>query len=89
MNEVMASCHAITYVGNDLIGDPLEIKMFESTKWILDEKNSTGNSMIGGESVMLASVSPDGSDKNGSTSNSYKITEEGEESKTLKKEKSY
>ena len=82
MNEVMASCHAITYVENDLIGDPLEIKMFESTKWILDEKNSSGNSMIGGESVMLASVSPDNSDKNGSNSNSYKTTEEGEESKT-------
>ena len=82
MNEVMASCHAITYVENDLIGDPLEIKMFESTKWILDEKNSSGNSMIGGESVMLASVSPDNSDKNGSNTNSFKTTEEGEESKT-------
>ena len=26
--EAMASCHAITFINNDLIGDPLEIKMF-------------------------------------------------------------
>lgn len=26
--EAMASCHAITFIKNDLIGDPLEIKMF-------------------------------------------------------------
>jgi cation-transporting ATPase 13A2 len=37
LNEAMASCHSITYVNNELIGDPLEIKMFESTEWELDE----------------------------------------------------
>lgn len=37
MNEAMASCHAITIVDNELIGDPLEIKMFQSTNWELDE----------------------------------------------------
>lgn len=31
LTEAMATCHAITYVNNELIGDPLEIKMFEST----------------------------------------------------------
>ena len=37
MNEVMASCHSITTVDDELLGDPLEIKMFHSTDWELDE----------------------------------------------------
>jgi len=37
MNEVMASCHSITTVDGELVGDPLEIKMFHSTDWELDE----------------------------------------------------
>lgn len=28
LNEAMASCHAITFVNSELVGDPLEIKMF-------------------------------------------------------------
>jgi len=47
--EAMASCHAITFINNDLIGDPLEIKMFQSTKWALDEQNLGGNSNMGAE----------------------------------------
>ena len=35
--EAMASCTAITYVNGKLIGDPLDVKMFESTGWTLDE----------------------------------------------------
>ena len=45
MNEAMASCHAITYINKELVGDPLEIKMFESTDWVLDETNSLSNSV--------------------------------------------
>ena len=30
----MATCHSITYIHGDLIGDPLDLKMFESTKWV-------------------------------------------------------
>ena len=37
MTEAMASCHAITYVNDDLVGDPLEIEMFRATDWQLDE----------------------------------------------------
>lgn len=33
----MASTHAITYVDERLIGDPLDVRMFEATKWQLDE----------------------------------------------------
>lgn len=34
----MASCHSITYVNGELIGDPLDVKMFQATGWILEEK---------------------------------------------------
>lgn len=53
MNESMASCHAITLVNDELIGDPLEIKMFEQTDWVLDEQAVQEN-----ESSSLASVRP-------------------------------
>jgi len=31
--EALASCTAITYVNGSLIGDPLDVKMFEATGW--------------------------------------------------------
>ena len=37
MVEAMASCTAITYVNESLVGDPLDVQMFESTGWTLDE----------------------------------------------------
>jgi len=33
----MATCCSITYVDNELIGDPLDVKMFQATGWTLDE----------------------------------------------------
>lgn len=30
----MASCHSLTYLHGSLTGDPLDIKMFEATKWV-------------------------------------------------------
>jgi cation-transporting ATPase 13A3/4/5 len=38
--EAMASCHGLARVNNKLIGDPLEVKMFEATNFILDDINS-------------------------------------------------
>ena len=35
--EAMASCTAITYVNDKLVGDPLDVQMFEATGWVLDE----------------------------------------------------
>ena len=35
----MASCHSITRIHGDLAGDPLDCKMFEFTKWDLNEPN--------------------------------------------------
>lgn len=51
MLEAMATCHAISWIqtGTDkdgkpkqeLIGDPLDVQMFLSTGWYLDEENAT------------------------------------------------
>ena len=35
--EAMGACHQITYVQGELIGDPLDVRMFEATNWILNE----------------------------------------------------
>lgn len=36
--EALASCHQITYVHEELIGDPLDVRMFQATKWHLNEE---------------------------------------------------
>ena len=33
----VACCHALTRVRGDLIGDPLDLKMFAATAWLLHE----------------------------------------------------
>lgn len=35
--KAMVTCHGITMIDGSLVGDPLDIKMFESTGWILEE----------------------------------------------------
>jgi cation-transporting P-type ATPase 13A2 len=35
--EALATCHSITYVKDELIGDPLDVKMFQATGWLLEE----------------------------------------------------
>lgn len=30
----MVSCHGLTHVRGEMVGDPLEMKIFESTKWV-------------------------------------------------------
>lgn len=30
----MVSCHGLTHVRGELVGDPLEIKIFNATKWV-------------------------------------------------------
>lgn len=37
--EVLACCHSLTSVNGNLIGDPLDIKMFEWTGWIMEDNN--------------------------------------------------
>ncbi|CAB3242722.1 unnamed protein product [Arctia plantaginis] len=33
----MATCHSLTLLDSELAGDPLDLKMFESTGWVLEE----------------------------------------------------
>jgi len=33
----LVSCHSLARIGEDLVGDPLEVKMFEATSWIFDD----------------------------------------------------
>ncbi|CAK7267935.1 hypothetical protein SEPCBS119000_002800 [Sporothrix epigloea] len=35
----MATCHSLRSVDNELVGDPLDLKMFEFTNWTFDEGN--------------------------------------------------
>lgn len=57
LTQVMASCHAITYVEEDLIGDPLEIEMFYTTGWELDESVQQANALET-DAVVLAYARP-------------------------------
>lgn len=38
----MATCHSLRSVDGDLVGDPLDLKMFEFTKWLFEEGNHGG-----------------------------------------------
>jgi len=33
----MACCHSASRLDDIMVGDPLDIQMFEATNWILDE----------------------------------------------------
>lgn len=35
----MVTCHSITIMNGEMKGDPLDLKMFESTGWQLEEAN--------------------------------------------------
>ncbi|XP_008480066.2 probable cation-transporting ATPase 13A3 [Diaphorina citri] len=35
----MVTCHSLTLICSKLSGDPLDLKMFESTEWHLEEPN--------------------------------------------------
>ena len=41
--ECLACCHCLTYVKEKLIGDPIDVRMFESVGWIMKENDNTGN----------------------------------------------
>ncbi|KAK3814383.1 MAG: hypothetical protein J3Q66DRAFT_346355 [Benniella sp.] len=52
----MTTCHSVKSVNGELIGDPLDLKMFEFTHWILEE---------GGLGARTASVSESQNDRKG------------------------
>ena len=39
MTEAMASCTAVTYVNGRLVGDPLDVQMFEANGWVFDKND--------------------------------------------------
>lgn len=42
----MATCHSLTIIDGELSGDPLDLKMFESTGWILEEPTVNSSEMV-------------------------------------------
>jgi cation-transporting ATPase 13A2 len=50
----MASCTAITYIDGNLVGDPLDVQMFEATGWILDEADQRRVDCDGKEQLIIA-----------------------------------
>ena len=38
--ECLATCHCATFVNEKIIGDPVDVKMFETSGWTLHENNS-------------------------------------------------
>ena len=54
----MASCTAVTYVNGNLVGDPLDVQMFEATGWVLDETDQSRNDPEGTDQMIIAYVSP-------------------------------
>jgi len=44
----LATCHQLKVVDGEVIGDPLDVKMFQFTKWTIEEGNIAGTGMIRG-----------------------------------------
>ena len=56
--EAIASCHSITYVNSELIGDPLDVKMFQATGWSLEEPHAEEEMNLVADELVLAYVKP-------------------------------
>ncbi|KAJ3072573.1 hypothetical protein HDU98_003347 [Podochytrium sp. JEL0797] len=55
----MASCHSIKVLDGELIGDPVDLKMFELSEWEIEEGSSGG---VGGQFTSLIVRPPGNSD---------------------------
>ncbi|KAH8828068.1 P-type ATPase [Flagelloscypha sp. PMI_526] len=40
--HALATCHSLKLIDGEVLGDPLDVKMFEFTKWTLDEGQNAG-----------------------------------------------
>ena len=56
--EAMASCTAVTYVNGKLVGDPLDVQMFEATGWVLNESDQRRQNAEGQDQLVIAYVYP-------------------------------
>ena len=70
----MASCTAITYVNGKLVGDPLDVQMFESTGWVLDESNQIKQGGEGHDQLVIAYTYPKGATGNEECNNPIQIS---------------
>jgi cation-transporting ATPase 13A3/4/5 len=63
----LAACHALKLIDGEVLGDPLDIKMFEYTQWILDEGQSRPVKGGGGaertQTLVQMVVRPPGSER--------------------------
>lgn len=63
----LATCHALRLINGEVIGDPLDIKMFEYTGWTLDEGQSRPVTAKGGtdrpQSLVQTVVRPPGTER--------------------------
>ncbi|XP_066144609.1 polyamine-transporting ATPase 13A3-like [Euwallacea fornicatus] len=39
----LVCCHSLTIIDKQIVGDPLDLKMFESTKWVMEEMNDVAD----------------------------------------------
>ena len=44
--HALATCHSLKMVAGETIGDPLDVKMFEFTKWTLEEGTVAGTGVV-------------------------------------------
>lgn len=44
--HALATCHSLKMIEGDVLGDPLDVKMFEFTKWTLEEGLISGTGII-------------------------------------------
>jgi magnesium-transporting ATPase (P-type) len=54
--RALSCCHSLTHVHGRIVGDPLDLKMFSSTGWELEEPTNTENRFvhkINGHEILL------------------------------------
>lgn len=47
--HALTTCHSLKMVNGEVIGDPLDVKMFQFTKWTLEEGQVAGTGIIKGK----------------------------------------
>ena len=55
--ECLACCHCLTYVKEKLVGDPIDVKMFEALDWIMKE-NDSSNGKQNADPLVLNYIRP-------------------------------
>ncbi|XP_006461184.1 hypothetical protein AGABI2DRAFT_185471 [Agaricus bisporus var. bisporus H97] len=51
--HALATCHSLKLVDDEVIGDPLDAKMFEFTKWTLEEGRVSGTGVIKSKGMVI------------------------------------